>query len=77
MGETASQNLYLSWEDSVAKAVKQYEDVLKRVPKSSTTVHPKTSYDSIIRMISVIHRRKKRMCKACKKKQAKAKKNNK
>jgi glycosyltransferase involved in cell wall biosynthesis len=75
MGETASQNLYLSWEDSVAKAAKQYEEVLKRVPKSRSTTHPKASYDSIIRMISMLHRRKKRMCKACKKKKMKAKKN--
>ena len=77
MGEKASETLYLSWEDSVAKAAKQYEDVMKRIPKSRQTPHPKARYDSIIRLISILHRRKKRMCKACKKKQMKAKKSNK
>ena len=62
LGEKASETLYLSWEDSVAKAVKRYEEVLKRVPKSHDTQHPKARYDTIISLVSKVHRKKKRAC---------------
>ena len=63
MGERASETLYLSWEDSVAKAIKQYEEVLKRCPKSKSTPHPKARYDTVIKLVSKLHRKKKKACK--------------
>lgn len=74
MGEKASENLYISWEDSVALAAERYKEVLKKHPKSFATPHPKARYDTIIGLISHLHRKKKKMCKACKKKKLKASK---
>lgn len=73
LGEKSSETLYLSWEDSVAKAVKRYEEVLKNCPKSHSTPHPKARYDTVISLVSKLHRR--RRCKACKKRKLHAKKN--
>lgn len=51
LGENASKNLYLSWDESVARAMARYEEVLKRCPKGSKE-HPKARYDKLIEFIA-------------------------
>ncbi len=55
MGEKASENLYLSWDDSVAKAVARYEYLLQKYPKGSKT-HPKARYSKAISWIGDMYR---------------------
>ena len=51
LGENASKNLYLSWDDSVARAMARYEEVLRRCPKGCKE-HPKARYDKLIEFIA-------------------------
>jgi glycosyltransferase involved in cell wall biosynthesis len=51
LGENASRDLYLSWDDSVARAMRRYDEVLRRCPKGSRE-HPKARYDKLIEFIA-------------------------
>ena len=55
LGECASRELYLSWDESVERAMKRYEEVLRRCPKGKT-VHPKARYDKLIELIADAYR---------------------
>lgn len=55
LGENASRELYLSWDESVARAMKRYDEVLRRFPKGSSN-HPKARYDKLIELIGDTYR---------------------
>ena len=55
LGECASRELYLSWDESVERAMRRYEEVLRRCPKGKT-VHPKARYDKLIELIADAYR---------------------
>ncbi|NLW74293.1 MAG: glycosyltransferase family 4 protein [Clostridiales bacterium] len=50
LGERAAEDLYISWEDSVAHAVARYQQVLEN-HKAGKIQHPRVKYDRMIDMI--------------------------
>ena len=55
LGENASRELYLSWDESIDRAMKRYDEVLRRCPKGGRE-HPKARYDKLIEFIADAYR---------------------
>lgn len=53
-GEKASSDLYFSWNDSIAKAVTRYKELLKEYHSGDVNRHP-ARHDKTIRLISSIY----------------------
>ncbi len=54
MGERAAETLYVSWEDSIARAVKQYDEVLLRCSREGYAPS-RARYDTPIKMIGELY----------------------
>lgn len=55
LGEAAAEELYYSWDDSIANAVARYDEVLKNY-RSGNIKRPRIRYDKVIELIGETYR---------------------